>query len=61
MLKLVKWLALLPMGLGIVLIFFALIWRTWGQAVFGSGLILVAALWIAVFTRAERRRRPLTF
>ncbi|MDE0374947.1 MAG: hypothetical protein OXK16_03160 [bacterium] len=61
MLKLVKWLALVPMGLGIVLLFFALIWRTWGQAAFGSGLILVAALWIAGFARAERRRQPLPF
>ncbi len=61
MLKLVKWIALVPMGLGIVLLFFALIWRTWGQAVFGSGLILAAALWIAVFARAERRRQPLPF
>ncbi|MDE0168982.1 MAG: hypothetical protein OXS29_05635 [bacterium] len=61
MLKLVKWIALIPMGLGIVLLFFALIWRTWGQAVFAGVLILVSGLWIAAFARIERRRRPVAF
>lgn len=54
MLRLVKWLAVLPMALGIVLVFFALIWRTWDQAVFGGALILGSWLWIAVFGRIER-------
>lgn len=59
MLKLVKWIALIPMALGIVLLFFALIWRTWGQAAFGSALIIGSGLWMAAFARVERRRRPL--
>ena len=59
MLKLVKWLAVLPLGLGVVLLFFALIWRTWGQAVFAGVLILVSGLWIAAFARIERKRQPL--
>ena len=58
MLKAARWIALLPLGLGIVLLFFALIWRTWGQAAFGGALILGSALWIATFARIERRRRP---
>lgn len=56
MLKLIKWLALLPLGLGIVLLFFALIWRTWGQVAFGGALIVGSGLWMAVFARVERRR-----
>ena len=59
MLKLVKVIALLPMGLGIVLLFFALIWRTWGQAAFGAALVIGSGLWMAVIGRIERRRRPL--
>lgn len=59
MLKLIKWLALLPLGLGIVLLFFALIWRTWDQAAFAGALIVGSWLWMAAFARVERRRRPL--
>lgn len=61
MLKLIRWLALLPLGLGIVLLFFALIWRTWGQAAFGGVLILGSALWMVVLAQIERRRQPLPF
>ncbi len=61
MLKLVKWMALVPMGLGIVLLFFALVWRTWGQALFSGVLIVVSGLWIIAFARRERDRRPSPF
>ena len=60
-LKLVKWLAVLPLGLGIVLMFFAVVWRTWGQAAFAGVLVVVSGLWIAAFARIERKRQPLPF
>ena len=61
MLRLVKWLGVLPLGLGVVLLFFAVVWRTWGQAAFASVLIVVSGVWIAAFARIERKRQPLPF
>lgn len=57
-LKLVKWLAVLPLGLGIVLLFFAVVWRTWGQAAFAGVLVVVSGLWIAAFARMEHKYQP---
>ena len=47
--RILRWLAVFPAALGVVFLFFALIWTEWPQFFVGVGLLALAAVVWRVF------------
>ena len=54
-LRILKYLAFVPLIVGVPLLFFGLVWQNWWQAIISLGMIVGARLWWAGGTYLERR------
>jgi hypothetical protein len=47
--RILKWVAVIPAALGVVFLFFAVVWTVWPQFLVGVGLLALAAVVWRVF------------